>query len=363
MKQFRLIICILFAFHATTNVHAQKNNCYFYGGKNYGSESLIHPLSLILHGGYGIMQIENRPNTPLDVDYKTGFRNVWENVKNPLPAIRAYGWKDFVLSEIVPVSVDNTQANYWPNYTQHLIGGGMSYRMMVDWYRYHGFPQAKLFSVATIAVYHALNEVVENGSFRGYNVDPIADLYLFDPLSIVLFNFDAVAKFFANTMHMADWSYQLAFNPWDKTIQNNGQNFAMKLRIPNTSRWSLFYYYGTHGELGFSYARPNGDAISFGAGLTAKELVGVKGKDDSHLRSLTANLALTAGVFYDRNGSLLASLIYAGKKDNMIRLNIYPGMIRIGEFSPGFFLLINRQKEAIAGIQLWLLPFAIARNL
>ena len=363
MKQFRFFLCILFALGQTFTVQARQDISYFYHGKKYGSESLIHPISLILHGGYGIMQIENRPNTPLDVDYKIGSRNVWENLKHPLPAIRAYGWKDFVLSEIVPVSINNTQAHYWPNYTQHLIGGGMSYRMMVDWYRYHGFPQAKMFSVATIAVYHALNEVVENGSFRGYNVDPIADLYLFDPLSIVLFNFDSVAKFFANTMHMTDWSYQLAFNPLDKTIQNNGQNFAMKVQIPNTSRWSLFYHYGTHGEFGFSYAKQNGEAISFGAGLTAKELVGIKGKDDNHLRSLTANLVMTAGVFYDRYGSLLASLIYAGKKDNMLRLNIYPGMIKTHKFSPGFFLLIDRQNEAIAGIQLRFLPFAIARNL
>lgn len=308
------------------------------------------------------MQVENRSNTPFEVDYKAGSRNVWKNLSHPLRSIHAYGWHDFLFSEIVPMRISKKQANYWPNYTQHLLGGGMSYRVMVDWFSYHGYRYPKTFSIATIAIYHALNEVVENGSFDGYTVDPIADLYIFDPLSVVLFNFDSVADFFSSTLSMADWSYQFAYNPWDRTIQNMGQNFVLKYRIPQTKNWSLFYYYGTHGELGFSYQKESGESYSFGAGLTAKELVGVPGKDSNHLRSLTANLALTAGIFYDKNGSLLASLIYAGKKDNMYRLNIYPGLISLNILTPGLFLLVSRQKEVIVGVQLNYMPIAVAKK-
>ncbi len=49
---------------------------YFYHGRDYGSESLIHPLRLVINGGYGIMQIANRDNRPFDIDYAQGWRNV-----------------------------------------------------------------------------------------------------------------------------------------------------------------------------------------------------------------------------------------------------------------------------------------------
>jgi hypothetical protein len=149
---------------------------------------------------------------------------------------------------------------------------------------------------------------------------------------------------------MADWSYQPSYDPHHKTLENNGQNFAMKLALPRSRHWSLFYHYGTHAELGFAHTWPGGDCLSFGAGMKAAELItlspGIKSVD----------LALSAGVFYDRNNSLLASLQYAGTKDYMTRLNVYPGLIRLGQISPGLFLAVNRDDHVIAGITLSMVP-------
>lgn len=306
------------------------------------------------------MQVENRSNDPFAVDYRTGVKNVWQNLSTPLQAIRTYGGKTFVQNEIVPFTLNQEDANYWPNYTQHLIGGGMSYRLMAEWYEHHRYPKPRLWALATTAIYHGLNEVVENDGYRGVNVDPIADMCIFNPLSILLFQSDRVCRFFSQTLNFADWSYQLGYDPWSRTLQNNGQNFSLKYRLPFAPSWSLFYFYGTHGEFGLSYRRKNGEALSAGFGLTARELVDLEAPEGS--RRLTADLALTAGIFYDRHNSLLFSCIYSDRKDNMLRINVYPGLVRLGAYSPGFFLLLDRDNRLIMGMNL-LLPVAVCSYL
>ena len=323
---------------------------YFYYHRDYGSDALIHPLRLIINGGYGIMQLENRHNRPFDIDYAQGARNVWRNLRDPFTAIEARGWGKFFSSEIIPVSFNSGSAQYWPNYTQHLLGGGMSYRMMAEWFRWHEWSHPKLWAGATIFVYHVLNEIVENDKKSGLSTDPIADLYIFDPASIWLFSSDSVCRFFSETMHMADWSYQPMYDPDHRTLENNGQNFALKWNLPGSARWSLFYHYGTHGELGLSRTWPDGDCLSAGVGLKAKNLV------DIDAISRTVDLAVSAGIFYDRNNSLLASLLWAQSKDYRLRLNVYPGLIRWGPLSPSLFMTLNEQGKLFAGLSFdWLL--------
>lgn len=333
---------------------------YFYHGLNYGSEALVQPLRLIINGGYGILQIYGREDRITEVHYETGWENVWRNLGNPIDAIEANGWEDFFEREIIPVSFDGNSAHYWPNYTLHLIGGGMSYRLYSEFYRYHHYPRPNLLSGLTMVVYHMLNEVVENNDYEGWTTDPIADLYIFDPLGILLFSSDRVARFFGQTLHMADWSYQPSLNLSNGNLENNGQNFAMKLDIPRLERCQLFYHYGTHGEFGLSYRLDETDSFSWGVGLKASELVdiatGVKG----------VTLGFTSGVFYDRNNSLLASLLYADTKDYRLRLNLYPGLFRIGPLAPGVFLAERRNEGMVLGVTLLYppgLPLGVAVDL
>ncbi|MCU0610910.1 MAG: hypothetical protein MUE60_03865, partial [Candidatus Eisenbacteria bacterium] len=302
-------LCLAISLACGTDSAGTSPPYYFYQGLDYGSECLVNPLALILNGGYGIMQMDNRPNNPFEVEYSAGARNLWHNLRDPIGAVRRFGWSDFIFTEVIPASTDDERAHYWPNYTQHLIGGGMSYRLMAEWYRFHGFRFPRAAAFATIWGYHLLNEVVENGPYEGVNVDPIADIYIFDPISMVLFSSEAVCRFFSERLNMADWSYQFGFDPWRKEIYNNGQNIALRYRIPGSERYSVFYCYGIHGELGVSYRRDDGTSISFGAGLVAKSLTDIG--EDSSVRKLTASLVPTAGVFYDRNNSLMASVLYS----------------------------------------------------
>jgi hypothetical protein len=324
---------------------------WFYRGTPYGSESLVQPLRLVLNGGFGILQLDNRDKRLGKIAYGTGIDNVWMNIRDPFKAIRETGgWSDFLEREVLPLSVNSNKAQFWPNYTQHLIGGGMSYRMYVEWFRHHGWRHPKWMSGATVVMHHLVNETVENDGFRGWRTDPVADMWIFDPLGVVLFSHDGVARFFGETMHMADWSYQPAIDPADGALINNGQNFAMKYDLPWSERWQLFYHYETHAEIGFTRRLNRQDSFSFGAGLRAGELIEL----DDGFR--TVDLAASAGLFYDRNNSLLASLTMAKTKEYRFRVNVYPGVLRFGPVSPGLFFADRRKRGLVFGVTFDFLP-------
>lgn len=327
---------------------------WFYHHLPYGSDAMVHPIRLILDGGFGILQFDNRDNRLRSVHYRDGWHAVWRNMQHPVRAIEAEGWWDFLQSEVIPISFNSSHAQYWPNYTLHLIGGGMSYTMMREWYEAHEFARPRLWAGATLATYHLLNEVVENDTEKGTTTDPIADLYIFDPASILLFSHEGVNGFFSRRLHLSDWSSQPALDPQKGTIENHGQHFSMKLAVPRTEHWSLFYYFGNHGEGGLSYRRQNGSAYSFAVGLRANELV------DQANDTRTTELQPSLGLFYDRNGSLLLSAQWANTSRYQFRLNAYPGLVRLGPISPGLFLVINKNDEVLGGVTIAAIPLGVA---
>lgn len=340
---------------------AEENQSFFYHNYGYGSDAMIHPLRLIINGGFGILQMDNRSNSLVDVDYHNGLDNIWWNLRNPFKTISEEGAYHFFRTQMFPFSFDEQEAYYWPNYTLHLVGGGMSFRMMEEWYRFRDFKHPKIFALLTITFYHVLNEVVENSDYTGYNSDAIADMYIFNPLGILLFSSNKVARFFSEKLNMSDWSYQPAYDPFTRSIQNHGQNFMMKYYLNEKKSVGIFYHFGTHGEIGLSFRRQDGQCISFGAGLVANELIDQSNRED--FRELTADLVLTAGLFYDRNNSLLASLFYSKKLDYKLRLNVYPGLVRGFGLSPGFFIGLNQENKPNVGLTLSIIPVGISKGL
>jgi len=328
----------------TEIISGKEGSYFFYRGLEYGSQALIHPLRLIVNGGYGIMQVENRDNRPSRIMYARGAKNVTENILRPGWSIGINGLWDFLSREVIPISINSGNAQYWPNYMNHLLGGGMSYRMMTEYFRYHDSRHPKFMAGLTIFAYHFLNEVVENNDYIGPTTDPVADFWIFNPAGIILFSNDKIARFFSETLHMSDWSYQPVFLPWREELQNIGQNFAVKYHLNERGSTSIFYHWGTHAELGMSFTRPDGRCLSFGLGLVAKNLV----KIDQI--SKTVDLAASAGIFYDRNHSLLVSLLMARTKDYRYRLNLYPGFVDTGPFKPGIFVALGRENRIMAGI-------------
>jgi hypothetical protein len=330
----------------------------FYKGRGYGSEAFVNPVSLIINGGYGILQYGNLKRNINGIRYATGFNNVIDNLSHPGASIGEYGWGEFFSNEIFPTSLNRKNAQYWPNYQNHLIGGGMHYVEMTEWYRWNNFPMPEVTAIATMAVYHLLNETVENNAYVGTNVDPVADLLIFDPLGIVLFSIHGVPEFFAHKLRLANWSLQPSWSPFTGTIENQGINYSIRLGLPFAQKFSLFYYWGLTGLLGASYSVDAQDSWSFGAGLRAKELVALD--DGVGPRKMTTTLTWNAGVFYDRENSLLWSLIVSGVSDYNVHLNVYPGAVSIGGISPGFFLASSAHGVMIAGITASFLPVGVA---
>ncbi|MBI4547598.1 MAG: hypothetical protein HY707_06450 [Ignavibacteriae bacterium] len=345
----------------STVAHSQEEQYYFYHGRNYGSESIFNPLALIINGGFGILQYDNRTRNLFEIRYKNGFNNVIANLSHPVRSINEFGWKNFLGNEIYPGSLKKKNAQYWPNYQNHLIGGGMSYVAVKEWYRYHNYSHPTLLALGTIAVYHFLNEIVENNAFEGINVDPIADVYVFNPLSIVLFSIDGVQKFFSQTLNMADWSTQPTYNPSARTIENQGQNFSIKYKLPFSERLSYFYYWGLTGLSGLSYETESGEYFSLGAGLRAKELVSTE--EQTNARKLTVTLTWNVGFFYDRDNSLLASVLFSGISNYKFHINVYPGIISFGRFSPGFFCALGEQGRFVSGFSVNFFPLGLATRL
>lgn len=326
----------------------------FYRGLPYGSEALVHPVRLVLNGGFGILQFADHDNRLPRLRFRQGIRRMWADVSAPGRTIGIAGWNDFLLREVLPVSAKRRDAQYWPNYTLHLVGGGMSNVMMREWYERHGSRNPSLHAGLTLTAYHVLNEIVEAESRTRPSTDAVADLLLFNPAGMLIFAHDGVAGFFGNTLRMRDWSTQPAIDPSNGAIENQGQNFSMKLSLPGESPWSLFYYFGNHGELGLSYRRPNGSAFSAGAGLRAKSLIelgdGVQ----------TAELVPSYGFFYDRDGSLMFSVTGAKTSRYGVRVNAYPGLLKVRGWTAGVFVLTGRDGGTIAGLHVVPLPVGLA---
>jgi hypothetical protein len=97
-------------------VEAQDAKRYFYHGYAFGSEATYHPLAVIVNGGYGILQLGNRERNLFTIAYRTGWRNVSDNIAHPFREIKTFGWKTFITTEIFPTTLVPRGAQYVPNY-------------------------------------------------------------------------------------------------------------------------------------------------------------------------------------------------------------------------------------------------------
>ena len=333
---------------------AERHEAYFYKGLDYGSEALVHPVRLVIDGGFGILQFDDHENRLGKVRFANGARRVFADLSRPGVAIGVAGWEDFVRRELLPVSTTKAGAQYWPNYTLHLVGGGMSHRMMREWFEAHGAEHPARMASLTLGTYHLLNEIVEAEGRTAPSTDAIADVFVFDPAGVALFAHPRVARFFGRTLQMRDWSSQPAIDPATGAIENQGQNFAIKVPLPGTERWRALYYFGNHGEVGVSYTRPNGSSFSVGGGLRAKSLVEI-GQG-----SQTADLVPSFGFFYDRDGSLMLSVTAANTSRYRYRVNAYPSLVKVGRWTAGLFVLAGRDGDTLVGLHAVPSPIGVA---
>jgi hypothetical protein len=345
-----IFLFLLLALCFTDTTYSQER--YFYHGLPYGSESVYNPFQLILNGSYDVLQFDGMPRNLSYYPYKHAAREVFKNLADPFGPINRFGWKNFIQQEVLLFNFSPKKSQGWPNYNLHLIGGGMTYVAMSEWYETVGFEYPKIASAVTVGVQHFLNEVVESGYFSGDNVDPIADVYIFDLGGILLFSNDNVKNFFGNTLNLRDWSMQPMFSAVDGTLRNNGQYFSMKWKWFGNERWHAFYYFGLEGLGGVSYTFIDGTALSGGVGLRGKNRNIIDEKNNRFGIEMEWNV----GMFYDRNNSLLASLFLSGSLNDMVTINIYPGVFNIFGFSPGAALILDNKLRPTFGLTFTYVP-------
>lgn len=332
-----LLVLTLVRASAQDDSVGQREYLYYKPDQDYGSMSMVSPWGLILNGGFDILQLDGKDRHLLKIPFGTGFRSFIDNTfGHPGATISQIGWGNWLSTEVLPLDWTHDGARWIPNYQLHLIGSGVSYRMLTEWYHHHGVASPELWSIATVTAMHIVNEAVENGGYVGYNTDPIADFLIFNTMGIVLFMNDGVARFFSEKMHMTEWSSLPMITFPGVQLGNNGLNYSFKVELPRSDRLRLWGLMGMGTLLGASYVYDNAHehSISIGAGVRGKELVNV----DPRARVLTVSIVPSAGIFWDRNNSLLASLTVSGQADQTAVLNVYPGVIKItDDISPAIW--------------------------
>jgi hypothetical protein len=357
MKRFLISIVAAVMSSLFLPAQAQEKKYYFFRDMDYGSEAIYHPLGVLMNGGFDVLQSYQSSTRAGDIQWNIAATSVWQSVRSPAGWISDYGWTKFMTQEVLPTSFNIAKAQWAPNYTLHLIGGGMEYRKLSEWYDYHGYPAPFVFGAVTTMGYHFLNELIENGPSLHPNIDAIADLCIFDPLGIVFFSFDPVAEYFSTKFGLNDWSPQPSFSFRPFAFRNFGHSFVMRYPIIESKQTSAFFYLGKSTLIGLSRVLRNKDAISFGVGATQ---TGVWEVDQSNgISTNSIRVGAACGVFFDHDNSLLASLLISEYYLERVRLNVYPGVLFSSPFSPGFFFTLGSGGTYSAGFTIQFFPIGM----
>ncbi|MDQ8168847.1 MAG: hypothetical protein P3C09_13945, partial [Gemmatimonadota bacterium] len=303
---------------ADTTVPAER---LLYRGRSYGSESLYSPLSVLLNKGFDHMQARNARRDVWTFPYGTTARGMlWDAVRHPRGAIERHpGWNRWLRTEVLPATANTQDAAWVVNYTEHLLAGGLTYRMLDAWYARHGAPAPRLRAAATTLAAAALNEMAEFPGAPTAAASTVADLWVFDLGGIALFSLDPLVRWFGGTLQAANWSTQATFTS-DGALRNNGQYLVYKVPLPR-AHWRLFLRGGMGVQAGLTRALADGYAVTLAAGGdTEIRLV------DPVTRAESIRLRPGGGVYVDRHHSLLASLT-AGPAVQRVTLNVYPGVL------------------------------------
>ena len=317
---------------------------YFYKGYDYGSQALYSPLWVFMNRGFDVLQDRAGSRSIFQQEYEHNGANVGKNLINPIPAISHRGWGRFFREEILPLSWTRGSARWVPNYTLHLIGGGTSYTALAEWYEQHGVPGPHWFSAGTLLASAMLNETLENKGVVGYNTDAIADFFFFDIGGIILFSFDWPNELFSHVLIVSDWSLQPSFTYPNFDLHNQGNYFAVKLPIPWYPRLRAFAKMGLGTLFGASYLVDRQYSVSGGVGTMASRLINTSANNADN----DVEFAKTAGLFVDRNESLLASLEVTNVTDYFIRFNLYPNAFAVPQL--GMWAVIDKTGHFVSGV-------------
>jgi len=311
----------------------------FYRPLPYGSESQFSPLSVVLNDAFG--QLRTSPRTDITrYPFGASFKAVARSVIQPDRSIRNYGYGQWLRNEIFPLSLKANGGGQWyPNYTLHLFGGGVTYMKLVDWFADHGVESHPRIAAGLMTyAYHFVNEAIENGPTADKGVDALSDLLVFDSGAMILWNATSFPELFGRRVETNVWYGQASVGIPGRTIENSSSLVMVRTAIPRTDDWRLMVTHGLALTVGVSRRVGSDGWLTLGSGADARATPVI----DTVTGKKTASLAPNLALFYDRNGSLLASLITRGGSNNGLTLNVYPGPIHIGRIRPSLWVQQNK---------------------
>ncbi|HTY38927.1 MAG TPA: hypothetical protein VMH23_17550, partial [Bacteroidota bacterium] len=322
-----------------------------------GSDAAFSPLTLLLNGSFDALRIGNNGTRDLTIyHWRNDAQNIWNNISDPFSSIRAFGWHEFVHQEIFNLNFDNNDVQFIPNIADHTIGYGMQYAKITEWYGAHGYPVPVLWGVGTSLIYQYVNEMMQNGGGIYTNVDCVSDFDFFNILGYALFSFDDVKRFFSETVQLNDWSLQPLYVPHNHHLENTGQEFVLRYRLPFARQYAPFICWGVNSVVGLGYRYDNSNSISLGVGEAVTEMTIIH---RGPYISSAPQLHTAVGLYFDNAGSLLTSLIVRGGSSTNMQLNVYPGLVSVLGVRPGCYLAIGGQEGFIFGVTFMGLPVSL----
>ena len=352
-----LTLVILFAsLWLPTRMCAQEHYYFYRPHQTRGSDAFFTPLNLVLNGSFDAFRTDIGNNRNVrTIPWKLTSSIVWYNLRSPLYHINQYGWKRFWREEFINLSFNIQELQFLPNIGDHTLGYGMLYAKVTEYYDAHGYPAPVLWGVGTSLVFHYVNEMMQSGYEYKTNVDHIADIYVFNTLGLVLFSFDGVKRFFSEDVELLDWSLQPLFVPRNTTLQNVGQEFVLRYRLPWADHLAPFICWGVNSVVGLSYRYDHRQSISLGVGQSVN---GMKRQERGEFWRMVPNLDGAVGVFWD-DGSLLAGMIVTGPKVPNVQVNVYPGMVNVAGIQPGLYVGTGERDGFVAGVTFMASPISL----
>jgi hypothetical protein len=303
----------------------------FYHGVPYGSEAQFNPMTELLNEGFDMFRTDNMNRRLADFPFDRAARNVFRSLVRPDSAYREYGFRNTLEDELLPLSWGTNGGPQWlANYTCHFLGSGMVSARMVEWFEARDVPHPVALSVLAMYAAHYTNEIVEDGGVanRNHPLDAVVDLYVFDLAGILAFRTEAMQKLFSEHLELTNWQGQATLTVQDNQIgntrlENTYQEFVLRFPLPKTGSVRGMVAWGPYSIAGVSIGSRQGTSLSIAGGGDIKSHTDdVAGKQSHAVKPY-------GGIFVDRRGSLLGSLVVKDSREVLAAANIYPGVIRV----------------------------------
>ncbi len=351
------VVLTLLHLNPVSSFSQEKHYFFYKPAQARGSDAAFNPLSLLLNGSFDAMRIGTQGTHDLSrYRWGTDARNIWENITDPVARIRAYGWERFRRQELFNLSFDVNSLQFIPNFADHTLGYGMLYAKVTEWYDAHGYPAPIVWGVGTSLVYQYVNEMMQNDGRIYVNVDCIADYDFFNVLGYVLFSFDDVKEFFSETVQLNDWSLQPLYVPRNHHLENVGQEFVMRYKLPFAEQYAPFICWGVNTVAGLSYRYDDANSLSLGIGQAVAGMQEIRRGD---FVSATPMLERAVGLFWDNEGSLLAGLIVRGRSTVNVEVNVYPGIVDLYGIKPGLYVGAGDREGLVVGVTFMHIPLSL----